>query len=139
MCIMHTVRDNCDFESHVRTYSMMWDIIWQLSKMGLRVLCHVMKDTGKDKDFVYLNTNDVRDILFVSSRTSVYNAIEELVEWQILAKGSDKDKYWVNPSLMFKGARAKWYSKSRLVDKDNPDLEVIRIGDVTDIVKNRMV
>lgn len=128
-----------DFEPHIRTYSMLWDVMWQLNRMGLRILCYVMKEVGKGKDYVYLNVNVIKDVLCVSSRTSVYLGIEELIEWKVLARSSDKDIFWVNPAFMFKGARIHWFVKVKDLDDSHSDLVKIKVDEMAKTIQSKSI
>jgi len=65
-----------------------------------RLLLYITTTLSKSKqDYLSLNPEELKKLFGLNSSTSVYNAINQLLEVKIIQKKS-KSQYWVNPQYI---------------------------------------
>lgn len=90
--------------------------VWfDLSKSALRVFGFVMATTQKHigSDLIYLNFKTEEAKQFVTSKRSIYDGLAELIDKQFIAKHESSGWYFINPSMIFNGNRARFVKEYR--------------------------
>ena len=84
------------------------DTILRLSGMGCKMFTFITFRLEPGKDTVILKPETYMELCNVKSEKTFYNAIQELIQANIIAKVSGKKStYYINPSFMFFGSRIK--------------------------------
>lgn len=77
-----------------------------------------------DQDFVNLKPNPIQEVLSIS-RNSLYLAIAELKTFRLIANGTKRNIYFINPEYIFNGNRID-YLKVRRPDKIRMALQRVK-------------
>lgn len=99
-----------DFEEHVRIFPSAYDDFKLLNSMAIQILGIVFK--SMHDDYVRLNIADITEELGVSSRSTTYRGVIDLIDKDFIARKAGSDIYYINPAKIFKGSRAKWFDKN---------------------------
>lgn len=75
-----------------------------LSKKALLLLDYIMKNIKYGDDKICLYYPDVQERLGLI-RSTMYSAIAQMLQAQIIAKASTNGCYYINPAVVFKGER----------------------------------
>lgn len=106
-----------DRERHVRLYKDGLEALGRLSATGLQVLVYAGLEVLRGGDEVYLNVEKIRKDMNVSSRTTVYNGIEDLLKNKFLVRSYKRDVYFINPFFFYGGSRTQWWLAHRNNDE----------------------
>jgi hypothetical protein len=90
--------------------------VWfDLSKSALRVFGFIMTTTQKyiGSDLIYLDFKTDEAKQFITSSRSVYAGLAELIDKQFIAKHQSAGWYYINPSMIFNGNRARFVKEYR--------------------------
>lgn len=102
------------------------DLFSKTTSVGRDLFIYITFNLRKNKDSIKLNADKISKSLNVS-RQSIYNGVEQLVEFGIIQE-KENDEYWVNVNVIFNGSRIKFLKEH--VDivhtaKHNIDAKVI--------------
>ncbi len=98
-----------DFEEHIRIFPNSYNTFKLLNSMAIQIIGIVFREIKEDT--VRINIQEVMKELEVSSRSTIYRGIIDLMEKEFIVRKAGTDIYYINPSKIFKGSRAKWYDK----------------------------
>jgi hypothetical protein len=101
-----------DIEPHVRVFTAFYDLMAAVSSPAISVLAYIMKNITYNDDKVRLNVIDIMKDMRIKSRSSVYAGIDELIRFQVIVNKNEQDMYFINPYLLFKGTRVKWFKET---------------------------
>ncbi len=82
------------------------DVMMQLTGMSLKLFVYIGSLLEWNHDRVMLTGDVITDFMKesdITSKTTVYNAIKELLRCGFLTRGIKRGEYWVNTKVMFYG------------------------------------
>lgn len=85
------------------------------------VFFYIIFHLSYNKDKIELKPDQVGKVTGMS-RTSAFRAINELIEYNIIAKARRQSTYWVNPYFLFSGNRKAYYAKNPKVEIEIVDI-----------------
>lgn len=108
----HNIIRLTDADKFVKVYPDLLSKFFDLSNAGKCLLVVVFNEMQKNdgKDFVYLSyaekyqfvkNNEVRTI----GKNSFYKGVEELIKFDVIARSSSKNVFFINPRFIFNGNR----------------------------------
>lgn len=96
-----------------------------INKLSLRakeLLFWIIYTIEFSNDFIWINKVRYMKELNISSLTTYKEAIKELMKNGIIAVTIQKDVYWINPVVFFKGDRIKKYPEKVIIVNDNSEI-----------------
>lgn len=76
------------------------------SKTGMDMLLWIMSNIKRDRDEFKMSYNDFCDAM---SSASYFRGLSELINNNVIFKSDEKNKYFININLFFKGSITKCY------------------------------
>jgi hypothetical protein len=110
----------CDNEKFVKLFVNKISEWFEFSSKAQKIFMYVMQQMKPNIDEVYLVPDDMIDKLDIKSRTTIYDAIAELVSVQALARSFEPNCYYINPSYFFNGDRVAFietYERQKAIDR----------------------
>ena len=89
-----------------------------LSRGGKALFLYIISIMRENVDTVFFNYDEAMLSLEYSSKESVYCSVAELLEKKFIAKTMYSNVFFINPSIFFRGDRAKYYDKLKK-EKEN--------------------
>lgn len=114
-----------DFEEHIRVFIPAIDLLVNLGVHGLKVFGYMCKTIKKGTDLVVLKPDSVANDTKLA-RVSVYTGIIDLLESGFIYRAEKNYNYYINPALLFKNNRVKWFEGVLEFDETHTDAMVIR-------------
>lgn len=105
-----------DKEHFVKIFQSQLKIIFDLSAKTLKVLSYLMSVATFD-DQILFKVNDCLKYTGYTSRNTVTQAIAELLEKEIIARGYAPHLFYINPTVFYKGDRIVLLTEYRKVKK----------------------
>lgn len=105
-----------DKSQFAKIYASSIGTLYDLSKTAQNVFLYLTKVMDYDNKAYFSYVNDIKKIGYKSKGT-VYNAIKELVNRDIIAPSTMTNVYWLNPTIVCKGERFAIYTEF-VVGKD---------------------
>lgn len=106
-----------DTQDYVKIYRDSIPLLLELSRPALDFLLYIISTIRPKKDYIEFNTDSAMDFLGYTSRQSIYKAVDKLEEAGVLAKRHNntrgKQAYWINPEIIYNGARNSLYNKTK--------------------------
>lgn len=97
-----------DTGSYVKLFKTSFDVYLKLGGVARLLMQYIaIKLAKKDEWFVQLDLDVVAKELEYSSKATVYKAVIELIENNVLRRHSVKKHYWINPNYFFNGNRTE--------------------------------
>lgn len=93
------------------------ELINALTPSGIKLYLWLVMHLERDNDTIEMNHAKVGKALKFSSTRTFYNAVNNLIDLEIIAKKA-ANEYWINPHYAFNGDRIKYYKK-------HSDIEVV--------------
>lgn len=70
---------------------------------------YIAKQLQPDTDYVYINRKQCMDMFNYTSYSGLSNAINKFLDWEYIFKAIQKNKYWINTELFYKGDIVKMW------------------------------
>jgi hypothetical protein len=105
-----------DEDKFAKLYLSQFAGFWELTKPAIRVFGYIIENLLPRKDFVFIDFDEAVEYTKYSSTKMVYVGLAKLVELGVIARTSNRSKYFINPLMFFNGDRvtfAKTYVKKR--------------------------
>lgn len=124
---MLMVTKKVDKEEFIKVYKNQLSLIFELSRSGQKVLTYFIQTLGVNKDYIIFDKNVAKEISGLSSTSSIYSGLTELVLKNVIAKSDLPFMYYINPQILFNGDRLtvinKWEKDEKLgiSSKDNTE------------------
>lgn len=99
-----------DFEEHVRVFPSAYGDFGKLNSMSIQIIGYIFKELSEDMDYVVLSPKVLSSEFGASANNTILRGIKDLLKNGFLAKKTGTHEYWINPSKIFKGSRAKWFN-----------------------------
>lgn len=97
------------------------EMYFSLCNPAKAVFFYIIFHLQHNKDKIELKPDHVGKVTGMS-RTSAFRAINELIDYHIIAKAKRQSTYWVNPYFIFSGNRKAYFAKNPKVQ-----IEIIEI------------
>lgn len=94
-----------DNDRFVKIYTANLSLWFELSIPAQRVLQYILTILPRNSDMIMLSYEQVKAYTEYKSFTSVYDAINELINKKIIARSKVKEMFYINPSFIFNGDR----------------------------------
>ena len=98
-------REEIDNEKYVKIFKEQLRIIFNLSQAGIRVLGYFMDATKISDDIVVFNIDKCTAYTEYKSKEPIYRGLKELLDNDIIARTSESNLYFINPTVFFNGDR----------------------------------
>lgn len=101
-------------------------IMMLLSGMSLKLLIYIGQTLQWGQDKIAIKGVKLKNFMKecnISSRATVYNAINELVRYGFLAKSADSGMYWINPMIIFYGNRINKYPDNVVMEGESDNFK----------------
>ena len=99
-----------DKSQFAKIYASEIGILYELSRTAQNVFLYLTKVMDYDNKAYFSYVNDLQKVGY-KSKGSVYNALKELVQSNIIAPSSMTNFYWMNPAIVCKGERFAKYTE----------------------------
>jgi len=101
-----------DSDEFVKIYKKGGLFLQVLSKTAIQVLFYIFFDSSSfNSDSFLLSISDCAEHTGIKSRATIYRAMKELRDNDFIAPSSQPKRYWINPSLLYKGRNRMRYIK----------------------------
>ncbi len=127
--IVHT--QEVDKEEFIKLYTSQIKAYFDLTKTAYKVFFIFLRiyQDAIGKDHFYLSCKKAMSLAekidhFILSESIFYRGIKELIEKRIIAKTNEKNWYFINPTIVFNGDRARFVSeiiKKKEVMEEQPE------------------
>lgn len=108
-----------DNASFVKLFKGNYDMLKGLSSAGFNFFFYMTEFLlEKNHYFIYVDVDKVAEKMGYKTRKSVYDALIELLNLDILRKKTGEGFFWVNPSVVFRGDRT-WVLNKNIEGFDN--------------------
>jgi len=94
-----------DNERFVKIYTSNLSMWFELSIPSQKMMQYILSILPRNSDVVVLEFERVKAYTEYKSFSSIYNAINELINKRIIARTKIKDAFFINPSFIFNGDR----------------------------------
>jgi len=99
-----------DKSQFAKIYASEIGTLYELSKTAQNVFLYLTKVMDYDNKAYFSYVNELQKVGY-KSKGSVYNALKELVQNNIIAPCSMTNFYWMNPAIVCKGERCAKYTE----------------------------
>jgi hypothetical protein len=99
------VKKKVDKEEFVKVFKNQLTLIFEFSKTAQKVLTYFIKNLGVNKDIVIFDIERAKIDSSLSSKTSIYFGLAELIQNNIIARSNLNQVYFINPAILFNGDR----------------------------------
>lgn len=106
-----------DEQEFIKFYLKEFKAFCGLSEKAMRIFNFILKQLKPNSDEFMFLINDCIDEVGYKSKTSIYNALTELIQADVIAKGKTDTLYFINPNMIFNGNRvtfARSYIKKNI-------------------------
>ncbi len=97
-------RKQLDKEPFIKLFQSQLKALFGLTQAGVRVFGYFMEQSKFD-DKVIFNWDECKDFTSYSSTSTIQKGMVELLENNFIAKTKNKNIYFINPEIFFKGDR----------------------------------
>lgn len=99
----------------------LFNICSELSKPAMKVLTYIIDKININSNFIELKAKSIMDYTKIKSTPSIYTAIKELCDKDIIHKASEKNNstYDININLFFKGRRSDFINNYIEMNEDD--------------------
>jgi hypothetical protein len=118
-----------DEQQFTKLYLSNFSAFFDLSPASIKVFGYIMHQLKPKNDTFYFLIEECLEHTGYSSKTPIYKALAELVQAEIIARGSHEIIYFINPMIAFNGDRitfAKTYVKKRKVTSDPNQIDLFQ-------------
>lgn len=118
------IKKEVDTNTFVKIYLSTLQAFFNLSARALRVYIYILLQTRMNEDKIIFDIDECMKETEYKNKSSVYDAIEELLEHEFIARTKAFNIYYLNPNLAFNGDRlviVKEYTRKK--DNKNTDLK----------------
>ncbi len=119
-----------DSTTFMKLYVKNLDAFFEFSKTAQKVLKYFFVSIKRGRDYVDFNMKQCMEVSGYDSRTTIYKGITELLNKDIIAKGSNDTKFYINPAVIFNGSRMtiiKQYIKENSGDENEYKLRGVPV------------
>lgn len=81
----------------------------KLSDKAKSLYLHILYTLKANKDYIYLNREFYMRENEISSLSTFYGAVKELIRYEFIQKTNTNEVYWINPHRFFAGNRINKY------------------------------
>ena len=98
--------DYTDKGIFVKMYRKSFDVYMKLGGVARLLMHYISVKLAKENEWIVeIDLDNVSKELNYSSKATVYKAVIELIENEVLARHNVKKHYWINPNYFFNGDR----------------------------------
>lgn len=118
-----------DEQQFTKLYLSNFSAFFDLSSASIKVFGYIMHQLKPKNDTFHLFIDECMEYTGYSSKTPIYKALAELVQAEIIARGSHEIIYFINPMIVFNGDRitfAKTYVKKRKASADPNQIDLFQ-------------
>lgn len=101
---MH-IKEEVDKEMFVKLFKSQIQAMFSFSHTAYRIFGYLLNATRINEDMIYFDLEDCMKYCGYKSPRSVFNALAELVDKEIIARGNSHAVYHINPAVFFNGNR----------------------------------
>lgn len=112
-----------DEEQFVKIYLDNFKSFFNLSQSAIRVFGYIMECMRPKKDVIYFDREECMKYTGYTSDVTIYKALTELLEAEIIARGKSEYLWFINPMIAFNGDRVSFVNTYVRKKKDNKPLE----------------
>lgn len=108
-----------DEEQFAKIYLSNFSAFFDLKSQAIKVFGYILTQLVPNKDEFYFDRDDCKTYTSYKSDKSVFIGLASLLENNIIARGKNDYKYFINPMIAFNGNRvtfAKTYVKKKKLD-----------------------
>ena len=85
-----------------------------MSRSAMQVLFYIIENLKQKSDEVYLYIPYVKEAIECKVVKTVYNALNELIDADVIAKAVEHDKWYINTCIIYNGNRIKKENKDEI-------------------------
>jgi len=104
-----------DMDSHIRLYNSALVDMPKLNSFAICILCFIFINVSNDE--VMLSVQELLEHFKISSKSTVYRGIKDLLDNGFIVKKTSSNMYFVNPSKFYKGKRTNYHLKTIETDE----------------------
>jgi hypothetical protein len=93
-----------DKEQFVKIFHNSLQSLFDLSNVSIRVFAYIGSVTTFD-DKIIFDVEECKSFTNLTSRTTIYKALTELIEAEFIAKSNLNNIFYINPQIFYKGDR----------------------------------
>jgi len=113
-----------DEQQFAKFYLSNFSAFFDLKPSAIRVFGYVLSQLTPNKDYFYIDFDEMLEITKYKNKSSIYDGLASLVQNEVIARGKNEYHYFINPMVVFNGNRitfAKTYVKKKKVKKIDPN------------------
>lgn len=96
-----------DISSFVKVFPMGFEAFVSVSRSAQLVLVYLISEMTYTSETVLLDYANCMAFCSYKTKTSIVTAIQELLDFRVIAKASAVNTYYINPEMFYKGDRMK--------------------------------
>jgi hypothetical protein len=123
------IQKRVDQEEFVKIYRAQIQVIFELSRTGMKVFGYFMSAARINEDTVLFILDDCLKYCKFKSKQSAYDGLAELLKNEFIARAKTPNLYFINPKIFFNGKRIRivqdYYLKSKREMKDPGQFDML--------------
>lgn len=94
---------------------------YDLSKSAMKVFGYIVNSIKPNSDSFNFDLDDCKEFTGYSAKNTIFNALAELAENKIIARGKNPYHYYINPTFFFNGDRLSLLEQYVIIDTQNSE------------------
>ena len=100
-------RNDVDKKPYMKVFKDFYKNKKYLTREACTTLDYIMSILKPHEDFIFLPVTETMEALGFKSKMSLYNGINNLIEYEYISKATISTKYWINVDMFFNGDRKR--------------------------------
>lgn len=125
-----------DSRQYTKMFNAGFRAFYDLKPASMKVVHYIMNHMKPNRDDVIILAEDVMSETGIKSKTTIYHALAELCNAEIIARGAFEVQFFVNPMVMFNGDAVEFSLRIVNSDKYHQDGdELVKRGGLKSTIK----